>query len=199
MIEKRSEEIIKEGSKVQDTLSSIEMQTDNLAEMSKHVMEQINDVLVHSKSIFEQSKEIATTQAKMSKGQTEIREKIEANMARVEESYKILGNWMDKIKEETGYIQEEIKSVGESMSTKMQDLKSTADDIGGAADKSLENQMKLLYGQTQAMDGLNKLHKFQAQVLEESRYYIHMYYSFVLFVISTKACNTYNGKKILIK
>ena len=183
VIEERSDQIIKESSKVKDTLSSIETQADNLAETSKHVAEQINVVLVHSKSIFEQSKEIATTQAELSKGQTEIREKIEAGMTHVEESYERLGNGMDKLKEETGYVKREIKNVGESMSSKMQDLQRTADDIGSVAGKSVENQKQLLNGQNQAMDGLNKLHSFQAQALEESRYYdihIHMYRSFCI-------------------
>jgi hypothetical protein len=181
VIEERADHIIKESSKVQDTLSSIEMQTDNLAEASKHVGVQINDVLLHSKSIFEQSKEIATAQAELGRGQAEMREKIEAGMARVEESYQTLGNGMDKLKQETGYIHKEIQSVGASMSSKMQHLQSTADDIGSAAGKSLENQMQLLNGQAQAMDGLNELHSFQAQALEESRcycYYVHMYRSF---------------------
>ncbi|CAD6266543.1 unnamed protein product [Miscanthus lutarioriparius] len=169
VIEERSDQIIKESSKVKDTLASIEMQADNLAEASKHVGERINDVLVHSKSIFEQSKEIATTQAELSKGQTEMKEKIEAGMVRVEESYERLGNGMDKLKEETGYVKREIKNVGESMSSKMQDLQRTADDIGSVAGKSVENQKQLLNGQNQAMDGLNKLHSFQAQALEESR------------------------------
>lgn len=169
VIEERADHIIKESSKVQDTLSSIEMQTDNLAEASKHVGVQINDVLLHSKSIFEQSKEIAAAQAELGRGQAEMREKIEAGMARVEESYQTLGNGMDKLKQETGYIHKEIESVGASMSSKMQHLQSTADDIGSAAGKSLENQMQLLNGQAQAMDGLNELHSFQAQALEESR------------------------------
>ncbi|KAG0522391.1 hypothetical protein BDA96_07G033000 [Sorghum bicolor] len=169
VIEDRSDQIIKESSKVHETLSSIEMQADNLAEASKHVGEQINDVLVHSKSISEQSKEIATTQAELSKGQIEMKAKIEAGMARVEESYERLGSGMDRLKEETGCMKREIKSVGESMSSKMQDLQRTADDIESVTGKSVENQMQLLNGQNQAMDGLNKLHRFQAQALEESR------------------------------
>ncbi|KXG35721.1 hypothetical protein SORBI_3002G217300 [Sorghum bicolor] len=169
VIEERSDQIIKESSQVKDTLSSIEMQADKLSETSKHVDEQINDVLIHSKTIFEQSKEIATTQKELSKGQTELREKIEAGMTRVEESYERLGNGMEKIKEETGHMQREIKSVGESMSSKMLDLQRTADDIGSVASKSVENQKQLLHGQTRAMDGLNKLHSSQAKALEESR------------------------------
>jgi len=78
-------------------------------------------------------------------------------------------------------MQREIKSVGESMSSKMLDLQRTADDIGSVASKSVENQKQLLHGQTRAMDGLNKLHSSQAKALEESRYcYIHMYSLFCI-------------------
>ncbi|XP_062198603.1 protein GAMETE EXPRESSED 1-like [Phragmites australis] len=169
VIEERSDQIIKESGKVQDALSSIETQADHLAETSKNVGVQINDVLAHSKAIFEQSKEIATSQAELREEQTEMREKIDAGMARIEESYESLGNGMDKLKDEASYIQKEIKTVGDSMSSKMQNLQSTADDIGSVAGKSLENQMQLLDGQTRAMEGLNNLHSFQAQALEESR------------------------------
>lgn len=41
-------------------------------------------------------------------------------------------------------MQREIKSVDESMSSKMQDLHSTAEDIGSVAGKSLLNQLQLL-------------------------------------------------------
>ncbi|KAK8459868.1 hypothetical protein SEVIR_2G230200v4 [Setaria viridis] len=169
VIEERSDQIIKESEKVQDKISSIEEQTDRLAETSKNVGEQINDVLDHSKAIFEQSKVIAKAQAALKEGQTEMREKIDAGMARVEESYASLGKGMDNLKEETGYVKREIKSVGDSMSSKMQDLQSKADDIGSVAGKSLENQMQLLDRQSRTMEGLNNLHSFQAKALEESR------------------------------
>jgi hypothetical protein len=61
VIEERSDQIIKESSKVRDTLSSIEIQTVHLAETSKNVGEQINDALANSKAVFEQSKEIAAS------------------------------------------------------------------------------------------------------------------------------------------
>ncbi|PUZ70885.1 hypothetical protein GQ55_2G271300 [Panicum hallii var. hallii] len=169
VIEDRSDQIIKESCKVHDTLSSIEIQTDHLAETSKNVREQINDTLAHSKAVFEQSKEIAAAQVALKEGQTEMREKIDAGMARVEESYESLGNGMDKLKQETGYIHREIKSVGDSISSKMEGLQSKADDIGSVVGKSLENQKKLIDGQSRAMEGLNNLHNFQAQALEESR------------------------------
>ncbi|KAJ1270831.1 hypothetical protein BS78_06G081300 [Paspalum vaginatum] len=169
VIGEQSDQIIKVSGKVQDTLSSVEMQADHLAQTSKHVGEQINDMLTHSKTISEQSKEIAAVQAEFKEGQTKMIEKIEVGMSRVEESYESLGNRMDNLKEETRYIQTEIRSASNLMSSKMQDLQSTADDIGSLAGKSLESQMQLLDGQTRAMEGLNNLHKFQIQALEESR------------------------------
>jgi len=169
VIEERSDQIITESSKVRDTLSSIEKQTDHLAETSKNVGEQINDALAHSKAISEQSKKIAAAQVDLKEGQIEMREKIDTGMAHVEESYKSLGNGMDKLKEETRYIHKEIKSVGDSMSSKMKDLQSKADDIGSVVGKSLENQKQLIEGQSRAMEGLNNLHSFQEQALEESR------------------------------
>ncbi|KAG8050074.1 hypothetical protein GUJ93_ZPchr0009g194 [Zizania palustris] len=169
VIEERSDQIMKESGKVQDTLSSIEMQADHLAETSKNVGVQINDVLAHSKAIFEQSQEIAASQAELREGQTEMKETIDAGMARIHDSYESLGNGMDKLKEEAVDIKSEIRAAGESMSSKMQDLQSTANDIGSVADRSLENQMQLLDGQSKAMDGLHNLYNFQAQALEESR------------------------------
>lgn len=44
-------------------------------------------------------------------------------------------------------IEREIRGVGDSMLSKMGDLRSTANDIGSVASKSLENQMQLLDGQ----------------------------------------------------
>ncbi|KAL6846217.1 hypothetical protein ACP4OV_023665 [Aristida adscensionis] len=169
VIDERSEQIIEESGKVQDTLSSIEKQAGNLAETSKSVAGQIGNVLNHSKAIFEQSRDIATSQSELMEGQSKMREKIDEGMTRIQESYKSLGNGMDKLKNETTSIHREIKTVGDTMSSKLKDLQSTTNDIGSVAGKSLENQEQLLDRQSQAMEGLNNLHIFQAQALEESR------------------------------
>lgn len=165
----RSERIIKESGKVQDALSSIEAQTGHLAETSKDVEAQIDDVLAHSRAISDQSKEIAASQAALKEGQAEMRDKIDAGMERIQESYESLGSGMDKLKEEAVDIQKEIRSVGDSMSSKMLDLQGTADEIGSVTGRSLENQAKLLQGQSEAIEGLNSLYSFQSQALEESR------------------------------
>ncbi|XP_073006273.1 protein GAMETE EXPRESSED 1 [Typha latifolia] len=169
IIGERSEQILKESSKVHDSIASIEVQTQQLAQASREVEDQINDVLEHSKVIIEQSKEIAASQSELKEEHLEMREKLESGMARLEESYEILGNEMDKLKKEAMDIEKEIKVVGNSMSSKMQDLQSTANDIGDAAGMSLEKQKRLLDGQAVALEGLDILRKFQSQALEESR------------------------------
>lgn len=169
VIEGRSEQIIKESVKLQDALSTIEAQTDRLAETSKNVGTQIDDVLEHSREISDQSKEIAASQAALKEGQAEMRDKIDAGMERIQESYESLGSGMDKLKEEAVGIQKEIRTVGDSMSSKMKDLQGTADEIGSVTGRSLENQAQLLEGQDKAMEGLSSLHSFQAKALEESR------------------------------
>jgi peptidoglycan hydrolase CwlO-like protein len=129
-------------------------------------------MLDHSKAIFERSNEIITSQEKLREGQTEMEEKIEADMTHIQEFYETLATGMDKLKEEVVSIQGEIRNVGESMSSRMQDLHSTTNDIESVVGKSLENQRQLLDGQSWAMEGLNNLHGFQVKALEESRYCI---------------------------
>jgi peptidoglycan hydrolase CwlO-like protein len=129
-------------------------------------------MLDHSKAIFERSNEIITSQEKLREGQTEMEEKIEADMTHIQEFYETLATGMDKLKEEVVSIQGEIRNVGESMSSKMQDLHSTTNDIESVVGKSLENQRQLLDGQSWAMEGLNNFHGFQVKALEESRYCI---------------------------
>ncbi|CAM0951547.1 unnamed protein product [Alopecurus aequalis] len=169
VIEDRSGQIIQGTVKLQDAVSTVQAQTDRLAETSKIVGTQIDDVLEHSREISDQSKEIAASQAALKEGQAEMRDKIDAGMERIDESYKSLGSGMDKLKEEAVGIQKEIRTVGDSMSSKMKDLQGTADEIGSVTGRSLENQAQLLDGQNKAIEGLNGLYSFQSQALEETR------------------------------
>lgn len=61
------------------------------------------------------------------------------------------------LKEVVVHIQRDIKTVGDSMSIKMQCLQSTANDIANVVGKSLENHMQLLDGQSKAMVSLINL------------------------------------------
>lgn len=161
--------LLQSSSQVQDSLAAINSQTQEVVQMSKQVEIQIDDALIHSKAIFEKSREIASSQLQLQEGQLEMRAKMESGMAALQDSYENLGEGMEKLKEEALVIEKEILSIGDSMSLKMQKLQSRADDIGTIAGSSLEKQKQLLEGQSEALEGLNFLKKFQTQALQESR------------------------------
>lgn len=93
---------------------------------------------------------------------------MDAGMKRVEESYRSLGDGMEKLKEDAAGLKERITAVGDAMASKMGDLQRTADDIGSVANRSLENQARLLDGQEKAIEGLHDLHSFAEEALEKS-------------------------------
>ncbi|CAL9189039.1 unnamed protein product [Musa hybrid cultivar] len=169
VMEEKSEQLLQHSDKVQDSLASINLQNQQLAQASSAVEAQIHDVLEHSKAIFEQSKEIAASQVELQGGQLDMKEKLISGMASLQESYKSLDDGMLKLREEAVEIEREIQVVGTSMSSKMQNLQSKADDIGSVAGLSLEKQKQLLDRQALALEGLDFLTKFQSQALEESR------------------------------
>ncbi|KAL5701863.1 hypothetical protein ACHQM5_027154 [Ranunculus cassubicifolius] len=168
-IEKRSDSILENSKQIDNSLSSIDSRIDQVAQTSKEVEEQIDVVLNYSKIIFEQSKEIAASQSELQGGQVDMREKLETGMTMLQESYKNLGQDIEKLRNEAIEIEKEINAVSNRMSTKMQNLQDKADDIGNVAVLSLDKQKQLLDGQSTAIEGLDFLTKFQSQALEESR------------------------------
>uniref|UniRef100_A0ACD5YZ83 Uncharacterized protein n=1 Tax=Avena sativa TaxID=4498 RepID=A0ACD5YZ83_AVESA len=150
-------------------MSSIVSQTAHLTAASNSIKTRIGDVLEQSAAIAEQSRQIAAAQAALGEGQAEMRGRIDAGMARVEEEYARLGEEMGRLKEEAAGIEREVRRVGDAMAARMQSLQETAEEIGSATGKSLENQKELLDGQATAMEGLAELRGFQAQALRESR------------------------------
>ncbi|PKA62762.1 Protein gamete expressed 1 [Apostasia shenzhenica] len=172
VIEERSEELMQESLKLHESLSSVEQQSRRLAEDSSNVQEKLKDVLNRSGEIFEQSKEIAASQTDMKARQEEMKGRLEAGITLLQESYEKLGDGMEKLKSEASEIDRQIRMVGESIAVSMQNLQSTADDIGSVAGMSLEKQRQLLEGQSAAMEGLDFLTRFQSRALEENRFMI---------------------------
>ncbi|KAM0839294.1 hypothetical protein ACQ4PT_060410 [Festuca glaucescens] len=177
-IEQRSKQIIQESTKLHGSMSSIVSQTEHLTAASNNIKSRIGDVLEQSAAIAEQSRQIAAAQAVLGEGQAEMRGRIDAGMARVEEEYARLGEEMGRLKEEAAGIEREVRLVGDAMAARMEGLQRTAEEIGSATGRSLENQKELLDGQSTAMKGLAELHGFQAQALQESRETMHKLASF---------------------
>ncbi|KAF9607613.1 hypothetical protein IFM89_037541 [Coptis chinensis] len=168
-IGEKSDKLLENSDKIHYSISSLDSRIDQVAQASKEVEDQIDVVLNYSKVIFEQSKEIATSQAELQGGQLDMRQKLEAGMTMLQESYQNLGEDIEKLRKEAIQIEREINEVSNAMSLKMQNLQDKADDIGNVAGLSLDKQKQLLDGQSTALEGLDSLTKFQSLALEESR------------------------------
>ncbi|XXG81788.1 hypothetical protein AAC387_Pa09g2358 [Persea americana] len=168
-IDERAESLVQSSSQIHDSLTSIDLKTQQVAQASKNLGDQIHDVLKHSEAIYEQSKGIAESQSKLQDGQEDMKVKMEDGMELLHKSYESLGDKIEMLRKETIEIEREISEVGDSMALKMQKLQSRADDIGNVAGMSLDKQKQLLDGQSEALEGLHFLTKFQSQALEESR------------------------------
>lgn len=168
-IEESSDRLLQESENIHSSLSSIAAQTDLLTAASIAAGAQINDVLNHSRAISEQSKEIAAAQAELRDGQAAMRGAVDAGTARVEESYRTLGDGMERLREDAAGVEMGVRALGDAMASRMDGLQRAADEIGSVAGRSLESQTQLLDVQEKAMRGLNELHGFQTRALEESR------------------------------
>ncbi|KAH7683796.1 Methyl-accepting chemotaxis protein (MCP) signaling domain-containing protein [Dioscorea alata] len=165
----KSEKLLQGSSEIHDSLTSIDIKTERMAQTSREIDSKIQDVLKHSEAIFEQSRGISASQSELQERQTELKVNLESGMALVRESYESLGDGIEKVRVQTVEIEKEIMEVGVSMSSKMKNLQSTANDIGNVAGMSLDRQRQLLDGQATALQGLDFLTKFQSQALQESR------------------------------
>ncbi|KAG6387840.1 hypothetical protein SASPL_153034 [Salvia splendens] len=168
-IEEHGEQLLQNAEQVHDSLASIDVRTQKVAETSKVLEDHVNSVLRYSEVVYEQSKGIASSQMELSEGQAKMKENLAQGMALLQNSYENLGEDIVKLRTEAAEIEMEIEKVGDAMSSKMSLLQSKADDIGNMAGTSLDKQKELLDGQSVALEGLNFLTKFQSQALEESR------------------------------
>lgn len=168
-IEERGEVLLQNSKEIHDSLSMVDLRTQNLEKASKNVEEHVGVVLTHSKAIHEQSRAIEASQKELTDEQARMREKLVEGMEIVQTSYSNLDREINELKSEAEEIEKEIGRVGEEMYTKMRMLQSKADDIGNIAGVSLDKQKELLDSQSVALEGIHVLTKFQSQALEESR------------------------------
>ncbi|KAM4083230.1 hypothetical protein ACB094_08G040400 [Castanea mollissima] len=169
IIEGKTESVLQNSNEIYDSLSSIDSRVQLVASTTKDVGDHIDVVLKHSEVLYEQSKELAASQSELQEGQVEMRRSLVDGMATLKDSYNILGQEIDNLRNEAIELEKGITKVGDAMSMKMRSLQSKADDIGNMAGVSLDKQQQLLDGQSTALEGLQILTKFQSKALEESR------------------------------
>ncbi|CAH9121051.1 unnamed protein product [Cuscuta epithymum] len=168
-IEAHEEVLLQNSKEIQDSLSVVDLRTQNLEKASKNVEEHVTVVLAHSREIHEHSKSIEASQKELTDEQARMKMNLVEGMEILQASYSSLGKEMNELKSEAEEIQKDIGKVGKEMNSKMRILQSKADDIEVIAGVSLDKQRELLDIQSAALDGLQILTNFQSQALEESR------------------------------
>lgn len=168
-IEERGEVLLQNSKEIHDSLSMVDLRTQNLEKASKNVEEHVGLVLAHSEAIQQQSRAIEASQKELTDEQARMKGKLVEGMEILQASYSNLDREINELRSEAEEIEKEIGRVGEEMYSKMRVLQSKADDIGNIAGVSLDKQKELLDSQSVALEGLHVLTKFQSQALEESR------------------------------
>ncbi|XP_061340357.1 protein GAMETE EXPRESSED 1-like [Gastrolobium bilobum] len=168
-IEEKSEQLLHGSKQIHDSLNSIDIYTQQVAQTAKSVESHIDVVLRHSESVYEQTTKIAASQSQLKEGQEDMKRNLEEGVAMLKDSYNNLGKEIEMLRDEAIEIENEVIKVGDAMSSKMSDLQIKAEDIGNMAGISLGKQQQLLDGQSTALKGLDSLNEFQSKALEESR------------------------------
>nr|GEX13493.1 protein gamete expressed 1-like isoform X1 [Tanacetum cinerariifolium] len=128
------------------SVSSINIQTQELAQTSKNVQEHVNDVL-------DQSLKTPDSQIELQNSQTKMNERLDEGMTTLDESTNNLGKEMINLKNKVVEIEKEIVQAAEAVLKMMDVLQNKADDIKNKLDK----QKQLVRSQTIALEMLQTL------------------------------------------
>nr|XP_043631080.1 protein GAMETE EXPRESSED 1-like [Erigeron canadensis] len=168
-IGEQAERLLHSSDHIHKSLTSIDDQTQQLAQTSKDVEERVNVVLEHSQSVYQQSLEIADNQLELRNRQINMNEKLDEGMIMLNESTSKLGEEMNNLRNEAVKIEKEIDKLGDAMFMKMDTLQTKANDIENIAEVSLDKQKQLVEHQMAALEALQTVNSFQSQAMEESR------------------------------
>ncbi|KAK7302072.1 hypothetical protein RJT34_12951 [Clitoria ternatea] len=168
-IEEKSDNLLQGSKQIHDSLDSIYSYTQQVAQSARNLEDHIDNVLRHSQSVYEQNTKIASSQSQIERGQEDMKRNLVDWVESLKESYSYLGKEIGKLKAEAIEIENKVIKVGDAMSSRMNSLQSTAEDIGNMAGISLDNQKQLLHGQSTALESLTSLTGFLNKALDESR------------------------------
>ncbi|KAK1371758.1 protein GAMETE EXPRESSED 1 [Heracleum sosnowskyi] len=168
-IEQRADELIESSNQIKESLSLVDLRTNQVAHTLKNVGDHVNHVLTNSEAVYELSTGIATSQEELRVGQGRMLETLEEGMIMLHDSHNKLDQDISHLGNKTVEIQSHIIKVGDSMSSKMNILQTTAEDIGNVTEVTLDRQNELLAGQSAAVEGLRTLNDFMSQALHESK------------------------------
>ncbi|XWS36045.1 hypothetical protein CRYUN_Cryun20dG0049000 [Craigia yunnanensis] len=137
----------------------------NSAQYAEDKLDSIED---RTNTIYKRASDIAASQIELRNGQAMMNDQLMEGITVLDGAYKNLGHEVDNLRNEAIAIENKISKVGNAMSSSMNNLQRTADDIGNKAGVSLDKQQQLLEGQSTALEGLRFLTRFQSEALEEA-------------------------------
>ena len=170
IIQEKSDNLLQETKDIHSSMNSIDEKIQQVAQSTTKIGDRIANISKQSEEVMELSEKISDSQLELQRGHDVLKVKLEEGIILLRESYHNLDKEIGGLRDETVQIEKEIMRVGDSLSSKMNILQIKADDIGNVAGASLEKQKEVLQGQSDALNGLQLLTKFQSQALEESRH-----------------------------
>ena len=170
IIQEKSDNLLQETKDIHSSMNSIDEKIQQVAQSTTKIGDRIANISKQSEEVMELSKKISDSQLELQRGHDVLKVKLEEGIILLRESYHNLDKEIGGLRDETVQIEKEIMRVGDSLSSKMNILQIKADDIGNVGGASLEKQKEVLQGQSDALNGLQLLTKFQSQALEESRH-----------------------------
>ncbi|KAG4170380.1 hypothetical protein ERO13_A12G143700v2 [Gossypium hirsutum] len=168
-IEERTNVVLQNSNQISDSLNAIDIRIHNVDQTTHSLEGYMESLIQHSQTVYKQASDIADSQRELRNGQAMMSDQLKEGITMLDGAYKNLGHQVDNLRNEAIEIENEITKVGITMSSSMNSLKITADDISSKAGASLDKQHQLLEGQSTALEGLRFLTRFQSEALEESR------------------------------
>ncbi|CAN0909395.1 Protein GAMETE EXPRESSED 1 [Linum grandiflorum] len=161
--------LLQNSNEIHDSLNSVDVKVQDVVRTAKDVEGQIDNLSKKSEAVYKQSEGIVQSQTQLQAGQERMNENLKEGVALLQDAYSSLGEEVGNLRDEAVEIEKRIDRVGESMSSRFENLQSKADDIENLAGSSLSKQQELLDGQFTALQGLQILTESQSAALRESR------------------------------
>ena len=79
-IKGRTNLLLQNSNQIQDSLTSMDIQVQNVAETTKDVKNHMDELSKHSEAVYKQSKEIADSQSELREGQERMKDKLNEGM-----------------------------------------------------------------------------------------------------------------------
>ncbi|KAJ4875486.1 Protein GAMETE EXPRESSED 1 [Raphanus sativus] len=169
ILESKSDDILHSTSKIHESVGSIDVVVNNVAHKTNTIGTQMSGLSQQTRDIYQEQKSITESQLALKEGQEKMGEAMRVGMETFNDSVTDVKEGVDRLKNDTKQIGGKINLLGEKMTEKMTALENQTSIIGTMTNSTLDNQQKLLEGQSVAIDSIQSLNQFQSEALQESR------------------------------